>query len=265
MSLIGSKTFRRDGASVTDSMLGDGQANYTPRISERRNGASSWLHSGLKNADGRTLADKSLEATRRYDAFGNVDSSSGSWQGPFGYAGGFGYQEDSDTGLKLLGHRYYDASIGRFISRDPIGAGRNWYSYAANNPATWADDGGLLARKLADEEYRVMDRALRVLFENGESVAAIKLQNALAAGRFMVHDDPDAVSKFEWKYAQTTPSPVRYQRSVAIGAGCQRKDERFLLGLIMMKWLASPPICSTRGTTSGAGRRCGWGDGKNTT
>ena len=29
--------------------------------------------------------------------------------GPFGFAGGYGYQEDADSGLKLLGHRYYDS------------------------------------------------------------------------------------------------------------------------------------------------------------
>jgi len=26
---------------------------------------------------------------------------------PFGFAGGYGYQEDSDSSLKLLGHRTY--------------------------------------------------------------------------------------------------------------------------------------------------------------
>ena len=58
-----------------------------------------------------------MVASRQYDAFGNVASSTGTWTGPFGYAGGFGYQEDA-TGLKLLGHRYYDSSTGRFLTRD---------------------------------------------------------------------------------------------------------------------------------------------------
>ena len=35
-------------------------------------------------------------------------ASSGTPEGPFGFAGSHGYQEDGDTGLKLLGHRYYD-------------------------------------------------------------------------------------------------------------------------------------------------------------
>jgi hypothetical protein len=50
---------------------------------------------------------QSVTASRVYDAFGNVSSSTGTFVGPFGYGGGFGYQEDA-TGLKLLGHRLYD-------------------------------------------------------------------------------------------------------------------------------------------------------------
>ncbi|MCU0315332.1 MAG: RHS repeat-associated core domain-containing protein [Fimbriimonadaceae bacterium] len=62
----------------------------------------------------------------------------------FGYAGGFGYQEDA-SGLKLLGHRYYDSSTGRFLTRDPIKDGRNWNSYGAGegNPISGVDPTGL--------------------------------------------------------------------------------------------------------------------------
>jgi RHS repeat-associated protein len=56
-----------------------------------------------------------MVAKRDYDAFGNIISSTGTWDSAFGYAGGFGYQEDA-TGLKLLGHRYYDSSTGRSFS-----------------------------------------------------------------------------------------------------------------------------------------------------
>ena len=69
-------------------------------------------------------------------------STSGSNPTPFGFAGGEQYQTDGDTGLMLLGHRYYDASIGRFISRDPAYAGTNWYDYAGNNPLLSIDPTG---------------------------------------------------------------------------------------------------------------------------
>ena len=57
----------------------------------------------------------------------------------------FGYQSDGDSGLMLLGHRYYDASTGRFISRDPVGDGGNWYVYCNNNPITFFDYSGEIA------------------------------------------------------------------------------------------------------------------------
>ena len=85
---------------------------------------------------------QALTGTRQYDAFGNLASTTGTWQGPFGYAGGFGYQEDA-TGLRLLGHRLYDASTGRFLTRDPIQDGRNWYVYCENDPIIFEDSPGL--------------------------------------------------------------------------------------------------------------------------
>jgi uncharacterized protein RhaS with RHS repeats len=45
--------------------------------------------------------------------------------------------------LKLLGHRYYDSSTGRFLTRDPIKDGRNWFSYCENNPVSFYDSEGL--------------------------------------------------------------------------------------------------------------------------
>ncbi|MEQ1822152.1 MAG: RHS repeat-associated core domain-containing protein [Fimbriimonadaceae bacterium] len=138
----GTNEYFRNGAGVTSPVVSDSNANYTPGISEKRGSATRYLHSGLKNADSRTIADKTIEATREYDAFGNVIGSTGTWNGPFGNAGGFGYQEDPDHGLKLLGHRYYDSSTGRFLSRDPAEDGRNWYTYCENNPLNGVDPTG---------------------------------------------------------------------------------------------------------------------------
>jgi RHS repeat-associated protein len=103
---------------------------------------TTFLHSGLKDATAQTSTAQSLTATRVYDAFGMVVSSTGAWKGPFGYAGEHGYQEDA-TGLQLLGHRYYDPSTGRFLTRDPAKDGSNWYGYCGNEPTTLADPEGL--------------------------------------------------------------------------------------------------------------------------
>jgi hypothetical protein len=45
--------------------------------------------------------------------------------------------------LQLLGHRYYDSSTGRFLTRDPIKDGRNWYTYCDNDPVNGTDPSGL--------------------------------------------------------------------------------------------------------------------------
>jgi RHS repeat-associated protein len=135
--------FHRDGAYVTDPVIWDSGATYTPGISEKRNNITTYLHGGLKDKTLQTGSSGATVASRQYDAFGMVTNSTGTWKGPFGYSGGAGHQED-EAGLQLLGHRYYDPSTGRFLTRDPIKDGRNWYSYCDNNPVTRVDADGLL-------------------------------------------------------------------------------------------------------------------------
>jgi RHS repeat-associated protein len=53
-----------------------------------------------------------------YDAFGNLVSSSGSISQPYEFVGREGYYREGD--LYLLGQRWYNSNVGRFISRDPI-------------------------------------------------------------------------------------------------------------------------------------------------
>jgi RHS repeat-associated protein len=104
----------------------------------------------------QTDTSQNSVATRTYDAFGNVLASTGTWNGPFGYAGGFGYQEDR-SGLMLLGHRYYDSSTGRFLTPDRAKDDRNWYMYGggSGDPLNTADPFGLARAKIYDIGRRV--------------------------------------------------------------------------------------------------------------
>lgn len=140
----GTATYKRDGADVTDSVLSDGSAVYTPGVSERRSSTTKFYGTDrLGTNTVETNTSQSVTSTKTYDAFGALVSSTGSSASPFGFVGKAGYQEDSDSGLKLLGHRYYDPSTGRFVTRDPVGEGRNWYSYCNNNPLSGLDPLGL--------------------------------------------------------------------------------------------------------------------------
>ncbi len=67
----------------------------------------------------------------------------GSTGNPFKFGGGNGCQTGADIGLVLMGHRYYDTRIGRFISQDPAGDGDNWYAYCGNDPMNGTDPSGL--------------------------------------------------------------------------------------------------------------------------
>ncbi len=145
----GSNTYLRASSGLIGSIVADSGATYTPGVSEKRGTTSTFYHSDIKNTVEQTSTGQGVAASKQYDAFGNEVSSSGSWQGPFQYGGAFGYHTDSDYGLKHLGARYYDPTTGRFLSRDPIKDGRNWYAYARGNPVQFADPTGLFAAAAA--------------------------------------------------------------------------------------------------------------------
>jgi len=163
---------------LTASVLDDGNAEYTPAVSEVRSGTTTFSHSGLKSMAAQTDAGATpaVQATRTYDAFGGVQASTGTWQGPFGTAGAFGYQTEP-SGLHLLGHRYYDASTGRFLTRDPIGDGSNWYAYCASSPVNTVDPSGLRWVYEQDDGGLYYDPPIRFVVPNMPFPSADHIKN----------------------------------------------------------------------------------------
>jgi len=90
-----------------------------------------------------TDGSQNVVASYKYDAWGNdLSDPQSPIPNPFKYVGGLGYYSDRESGLKLLGVRYYDSQIGRFWSIDPIKEGWNWYGYVMNN-INYVDPSGL--------------------------------------------------------------------------------------------------------------------------
>jgi RHS repeat-associated protein len=75
-----------------------------------------------------------------YDDFGMAQISSSLIQSHWRLPGQY---FDEETGLHYNYNRYYSPEMGRYITRDPISDGTNFYTYAANNPLTFTDPSGL--------------------------------------------------------------------------------------------------------------------------
>jgi RHS repeat-associated protein len=163
----GTATYKRDGADVTDPVLSDGSALYTPGVSERRGSTTKFDHQDyLGTFTRQTNSSQTTTATRQYDAFGLLVASTGTPQGPFGFVGRGGYQEYPDSALKLLGHRYYDPSTGRFLTRDPAKDGRNWYDYCENEPDGCTDPEGY---QVALDSVNANERTAMELVREGDA------------------------------------------------------------------------------------------------
>ncbi|MGW7285251.1 RHS repeat-associated core domain-containing protein [Streptomyces sp. NPDC054847] len=105
------------------------------------------------SADHHNTGDLSVHATtgavtqRRFDPYGNARGAEpGSWPTEKGFVGG---TLDRSTGLTHLGAREYDASLGKFISVDPLidfgnAQQMNGYAYANNSPVTFSDPTGAI-------------------------------------------------------------------------------------------------------------------------
>jgi RHS repeat-associated protein len=91
--------------------------------------------------------DGAVMASYEFDEYGRriATSESGvSTQKTF--VGGMSVQDEVvDTGLMMMGHRFYAPDLGRFLNRDPIGfaGGANLYEYAVSSPMMAIDPTGL--------------------------------------------------------------------------------------------------------------------------
>ena len=118
------------------------QTSYVPGLEALTSSGqpSYYLKDGLGSVRALTDASGALTGTYAYDSFGKPAASN-----PSPSRETFtGYQYDSTSGLYNAGARYYDSSVGRFLSEDPIGS-IDPYPHAANDPVNQVDAYGMQA------------------------------------------------------------------------------------------------------------------------
>lgn len=180
-------TYAYDASGQRVKVVTAGTTTVYPTRSYNTDGAKKTKHVFVGSAVAATLETSGTTATPHYTSTDHltgsnvVTASAGTQEElvdyyPFGSirlderAGSFseqrkftGQEYDADTGLSYMNARYYNGTIGRFISQDPleiaglqgadvekfnalITSPQNWntYSYALNNPLRMVDPSGLL-------------------------------------------------------------------------------------------------------------------------
>ncbi|MDE3073837.1 MAG: IPT/TIG domain-containing protein [Chloroflexota bacterium] len=150
-SSAGTVIFVYDGANIVEELNGGGAvtAQYA-----QGSGIDEPLAANLGGtlayyeADGlgsiTSLTDNAGSAVAAYtrDAFGKSLSTADTLGNRFRYTG---REWEEETGLYYYRARYYDSTVGRFVSEDPIrfGGGRNFYTYVKNTSPNITDPLGL--------------------------------------------------------------------------------------------------------------------------
>ena len=113
----------------------------------------AYLHDPLGNVTQRLSVQRNeMLSTYQFDAYGNVINCLNGYcnqsvidaSDPYGYKGQYGYYTEPSIGLILCTNKYYDSSVGRWLTRDPVGysGGLNLYAYCMNDPINGVDPSG---------------------------------------------------------------------------------------------------------------------------
>ena len=123
-----------------------------------------YLYNAHGDVIGMTDGDGNVVNSYVYDAWGNVLSETEAVENPIRYAGQY---YDAELGQYYLRARYYDPSIGRFISIDAVEGDIaepldwNQYVYCRNNPVAYVDLTGMTPWQQASEIIKRNAQAIK--------------------------------------------------------------------------------------------------------
>ena len=102
------------GSSKATYFMGASGPAY--RRDDVTSGIRWYLYDGLGSVLGEVDPNGSITATRKYDVYGAIRSSTGTSTSKHKFVGASGHPCEDETGLTYMRARYYDPQIGRFVS-----------------------------------------------------------------------------------------------------------------------------------------------------
>ena len=134
--------FQYSGSQVLREKQG---ANYTATYTYGnaliRKDSEVPLFDGLGSERTVTDGSPSVIGTLITEGFGQTVATTGSSTNSYMFAATSGYRNDGDAGLMHVGARYYDAQVGRFVTRDTF-LDQKPYLYCEHNPVNALDPSG---------------------------------------------------------------------------------------------------------------------------
>ena len=150
------------GLDLSGSAQGAGGVGGLLEVSDAVNGVSFVAYDGNGNVAGLVAANGGgSSAVYEYGPFGEVIRATG----PMAKANPFRFStkyQDDETDLLYYGYRYYNASTGRWLSRDPIEerGGLNLYAVVHNDALDQVDAIGLVAGSVTGSQTLALSQWL---------------------------------------------------------------------------------------------------------
>jgi len=143
---------------------------YHDLVSMKRDGSNYYyLFDGLGSVTEVVDGSEATQNSYRYEAFGQMQSSTENITNPYRYVGAYGVHWDPSPALYFMQARYYAPDIGRFVSVDPVHGtlqdpmSLHRYLYARNNPVQWLDPSGLMS----EDQQRTLNKVINCFAKCG--------------------------------------------------------------------------------------------------
>ncbi len=151
----------------------------TGRIAKKVNDIKEYYHTDHLGSTRLVTSENGVKTEEiKYKPFGEQINTT---EERYTYNG----KERDDTGLYYYGARYYDPTVGRFVSRDPVTGEKespqslNKYVYCLNNPLKYIDPAGAETEPSNEEKIEEIFKRLQYIDPNALS----EVQKLLDAGK----------------------------------------------------------------------------------